>query len=85
MQAPGNLKNPAAWVEGIIRDFVRNSPANTLKNPANDKAWADPLVGFSRGDDPLYESYKNTWGRFTGRPWKRSPWPSRSSQAVPIN
>jgi ferredoxin len=68
MQAPGNLKNPAAWVEGIISDFVRNSPANTLKNPANDKAWADPLVGFSRGDDPLYESYKEHVGPFHWTP-----------------
>ena len=68
MHEPGTRKNPATWVEGIIRDFVNNSPANTLKNPANDKAWADPLVGFSRGDDPLYASYKKHVGPFHWTP-----------------
>jgi epoxyqueuosine reductase QueG len=51
-------ENRGSWVEAIIRDFINLSPENTLKNAGNDKAWADPLVGFSRGDDPLYESYK---------------------------
>jgi hypothetical protein len=48
----------ANWVEGIIREFINTSPENTLQNEANEKAWGDPLVGFSRGDDPLYEDYK---------------------------
>jgi epoxyqueuosine reductase len=53
--------NPARWVEGIIKDFINRSPENTVKNPANDKAWDDPLVGFSRGDDPLYQAYKEAY------------------------
>ncbi len=68
MQEAVNLTDLAAWVEGIIREFVNNSPANTLKNPTNDKAWADPLVGFSRGDDPLYEAYKEYVGPFHWTP-----------------
>jgi epoxyqueuosine reductase QueG len=50
--------NPAEWVEGIIKDFINNSPENTLKNPAGEKAWNDPLVGFSGGEDPIYKEYK---------------------------
>jgi hypothetical protein len=50
-------KNPADWIETMIRDFIR-SPENTLKHRENEKAWEDPLVGFSRGDDPLYREYK---------------------------
>ena len=62
------MKNQAEWVESAIRDFINRSPENTLKNPTNDKAWADPLVGFSRGDDPIYQSYKEHVGPFHWTP-----------------
>jgi len=58
----------ANWVESIIREFINRSPENTLKNEANEKAWSDPLVGFSRGDDPLYEDYKKYVGPFHWTP-----------------
>ena len=53
--------NPARWVEGIIKDFINRSPENTLKNPADEKAWDDPLVGFSSGEDSLYQQYKEKY------------------------
>jgi epoxyqueuosine reductase len=53
-----SVKDPAKWIEGVIRDFINRSPENTLKNQKNDRAWADPLVGFSGGDDPLFEKYR---------------------------
>ena len=68
MQGDLKKKNPAQWIESIIKDFINRSPENTLKNPANDKAWADPLVGFSRGDDPIYQSYKEHVGPFHWTP-----------------
>lgn len=60
-------RNLGEWVEKTIRDFI-NSPENTMKNKANERAWADPLVGFSRGDDPLYDKYKEVVGEFHWRP-----------------
>ncbi len=54
----------AEWVEITIKDFIANSPENTLQNPENDKAWAEPLVGFANGADPLFESYKEYVGPF---------------------
>ncbi|MBW2250511.1 MAG: epoxyqueuosine reductase [Deltaproteobacteria bacterium] len=58
----------AIWIEKIIKDFIKISPANTLKNQnqnhKSDKAFEMPLVGFSRGDDPLYEAYKDHVGPF---------------------
>src|SRR5512136_1794712 len=56
------------WLEGVIRDFINTSPENTLKDESNEKAWDDPLVGFSRGDDPLYEDYKRHVGPFHWTP-----------------
>jgi hypothetical protein len=60
-------KNPANWIETMIRDFIR-SPENTLKHRENEKAWEDPLVGFSSGDDSLYQEYKEFVGPFHWTP-----------------
>jgi len=60
-------KNPANWIETMIRDFIR-SPENTLKHRENEKAWEDPLVGFSSGDDSLYQEYKELVGPFHWTP-----------------
>ena len=51
------LDNPAAWVTAAIQSFCQ-SQENTLQNQAHERAWGQPLVGFSRGDDPLYEKFK---------------------------
>jgi ferredoxin len=58
----------AAWVVSLIRDFTLNSPHNSLRNEAGEKAWDEPLVGFSSGDDLLYEEFKNHIGEFHWTP-----------------
>jgi len=68
MKGSNPIKDPAKWIESMIKDFINTSPENTLKNPQNDKAWADPLVGFSAGDDPLYQEYKKYVGPFHWTP-----------------
>jgi epoxyqueuosine reductase len=61
------MKDLSNRVQRLIRDFVK-SPQNTLKNPANDPAWAEPLVGFCRGDDLLFADYKEHVGEFHWTP-----------------
>jgi epoxyqueuosine reductase len=56
------------WIEAAIKDFINLSPENTLKNSRDDKAWAEPLVGFSSGNDPIYLSYKEHVGAFHWTP-----------------
>jgi len=68
MKGDGEIKNPGKWIEALIKDFINRSPENTLKNRANEKAWEDPLVGFSSGDDPLYQEYKEYVGAFHWAP-----------------
>lgn len=51
-------EDAAAWVQNLIKDFTGNSPLNSLQNETGDRAWDEPLVGFSAGDDPLYQEYK---------------------------
>jgi len=68
MEAIKGIKNRSDWLETTIKDFINKSPENTLQNEENEKAWADPLVGFSRGDDPLYQEYKEKIGAFYWTP-----------------
>lgn len=67
MESDAQRKDPGAWVEKVIRDFI-DSPENTMKNTRNDRAWAEPLVGFSGGDDPIFQAYKEYVGPFHWTP-----------------
>ena len=73
----------ATWIRHVIEDFVETSPQNTLQNKANDKAFDAPLVGFSRGDDPLYETYKAVVGPFHWTPWEIFTRTFKESDAEP--
>ncbi len=57
----------AQGIVSIIRDYVASSE-NTLQNPAGDRAFDEPLVGFSAGSDPLYDAYKTHVGPFHWAP-----------------
>jgi epoxyqueuosine reductase len=52
-----------AWIKGLVEDFIESSE-NTLANSANDKAFDKPIVGFARGDDPIFEELKRDIGAF---------------------
>jgi epoxyqueuosine reductase QueG len=65
MKKTAKLEN---WIVDVIRNFIVNSPENTLQNADNEKAFDEPLVGFSAGDDPIYESYKEYVGPFHWTP-----------------
>ena len=62
------MKDSKSRIEALIKGFISNSPENTLGNFENDKAWGEPLVGFSRGDDPIYLDYKEHVGPFHWTP-----------------
>jgi len=68
MQKNAAFKDAALWIEAVIKDFISQSPENTLKNQANDKAFDTPVVGFSRGDDPIYQAFKEHVGPFHWTP-----------------
>jgi hypothetical protein len=58
----------AASIAALVQDFIDHSPANSLRNAANEKAWDEALVGFSRGDDPIWELFKEKVGPFHWTP-----------------
>jgi epoxyqueuosine reductase QueG len=51
------------WIEETIKTFAR-SAENTLRNAGDEPAWAEPLIGYSRGDDRLYPQLKSMIGSF---------------------
>lgn len=52
------------WLERAIREFCASSPDNSLKNEIDERAWDEPLVGFSSGADPLYLMIQEDIGPF---------------------
>ncbi len=56
--------SPISWISGILADFLERSPHNSLTEGGGEKAWDSFLLGFSRGDDPLYSSFKEHVGSF---------------------
>jgi epoxyqueuosine reductase QueG len=70
MSKMGNnrIPDPAEWLAGTIKDFVQQSPDNSLQNKTNEKAFAQPLVGFAGGIDPLFDDYKQHVGPFHWTP-----------------
>jgi len=58
----------AAWLQSIIQTFLNNSSHNTLQNETHEKAFDQPLVGFSSGDDPVYKDFKKHVGPFHWTP-----------------
>ncbi len=65
------------WVTEAVRGYVNESPENSLQDEAGERAWADPLVGFSSGADPLYPFYKEDIGSFFMTPveWFNAVYP----------
>jgi hypothetical protein len=68
MKQGHRIEEPASWVEKTIRDFINASSDNSLKDGTDKKAWAEPLVGFSSGADPLYVELKKHIGDFYWTP-----------------
>jgi hypothetical protein len=68
MKAMDEREDKASWIESLIKGFIAFSPENTLKNKTDEQAFDEPLVGFSRGDDPIYEEYRTFVGPFHWTP-----------------
>ncbi|MBI2328857.1 MAG: epoxyqueuosine reductase, partial [Chloroflexi bacterium] len=49
---------PAQFVEQEIKELVRTSAANRLAFLDDYVMWAEPLVRFADGDDPIFSEYK---------------------------
>lgn len=62
-----------AMAENLVREFLARPGENriepgSLPEFAGERAWDDPLIGFARGDDPLFASYRQHVGPFHWTP-----------------
>ncbi len=60
----------ASWLRKTITDFVNDSQENCIGGSYDEKAWTEPLVGFSHGDDPYYRWFKKDIGEFLLTPYE---------------
>jgi epoxyqueuosine reductase len=73
----------APWVEGLIHAFWGASAENSMGDGSGEKAWDAPLVGYARGDDPLFAQLKEDLGPFYWTPLEalRLAFPQRELRA----
>ncbi len=67
-QASNEADKAAAWIRESIGRFVASDENRIEPGDADEPAWDEPLVGFSRGDDPLYQHFKDNIGPFFWTP-----------------
>lgn len=60
----------ADWITAFIEAFISDPEKNDSQQEGGEAAFAQPLVGFARGDDPLFEAYKEHVGPFHLTPWE---------------
>jgi len=60
--------DPATWIGDCIREYAASGENELHLGGGREPAWDEPLVGFSRGDDPLYQGFKEDIGPFVWTP-----------------
>ena len=73
---PSEPQAGKTWIEKMVREFCA-TPANSLHHATGEPAWAEPQLGYARGDDPLFARLKADIGDFywTPREAFRIAWP----------
>ena len=59
------------WIEAVIGDYLKDPVRNAISPGSTEPAFAEPLVGFCRGDDPMFETIKGHIGEFYWTPQDR--------------
>jgi len=79
------IPSPREWISTEIKKFT-DSSANTLRKWNDERAWDEPLIGFSNGADPLYKFYKKDIGDFYITPFEllSHEYPDRSFEESKI-
>ncbi|HWR69110.1 MAG TPA: hypothetical protein VN416_08830 [Desulfomonilia bacterium] len=65
---PDKTHDPSLWIRSLITSYLDDPSRNSLWEEPGEPAWAEPLVGFSSGDDPLWLTLKSAVGPFHWTP-----------------
>lgn len=58
--SPATLAGPElkAFLEGALRGFLGESPLNRLEHFGGEPIFTEALVGYARGDDPIFRTFR---------------------------
>jgi epoxyqueuosine reductase len=68
VEIPKAQHDAAGWIRDCIRKYTESEENCLPLESGREPAWETPLVGFSRGDDPLYQTFKEDIGPFLWTP-----------------
>lgn len=72
------------WFKYTIEQKVLNHSANTLEYPfAGEKIFDKPIIGFVRGDDPIFYEFKKIIGPYHFTPEEIMAWQARNNSVEP--
>jgi len=81
----GTLRKPDEnWFTETLKDKIANHPENAMEFPyVNEPIFGEPLVGFVRGDDPIFEQLKDIIGPHHFTPFEIMKWQSDNNNVNP--
>jgi ferredoxin len=72
------------WFIQTIRDKINHHAENAMEYPFyNEQIYAEPLVGFVRGNDLIFDQFKEIIGPHHFTPWEIMKWQAENNNVEP--
>ena len=72
------------WFTRTIKDKIANHPDNRMEYPFfGERIFEEPLVGFVRGNDPIFDRLKEIIGPHHFTPWEILRWQAENNDVKP--
>jgi len=72
------------WFIRTIKDKIANHPDNQMEYPyLGERIFEEPLIGFVRGNDPIFERFKEVIGTHHFTPWEILRWQAENNGVKP--
>ncbi len=76
----GDLRFDEGWFARTIKDKITNHVGNSMEYPFyGERIFDEPLVGFARGDDPIFEELKSVIGPHHFTPAEIMGWQAKNN------
>jgi epoxyqueuosine reductase len=80
---PGQIPDEKWFIQTII-DKIANHPENAMEYPFyGEPVYVEPLVGFVRGNDPIFDQFKKVIGPHHFTPWEIMKWQADNNGVEP--